>query len=121
MTGRARTAIYRSPHEVSRQGTNPESLRRRRASGRAQVNDDIFDLGPGDFASIPAGVAHTFDNIRKEPAKAINLMTFGGFDDFLATEARLRHDTAAMARLEEKHGVTILGPPLRVKLGLRST
>ncbi|WP_394827859.1 cupin domain-containing protein [Pendulispora albinea] len=88
-----------------------------------QVDDETFDLGPGDFATIPPGVAHTFDNIRNDqpPVKAINLMTFGGFDGFLAEEARLRRqsaDPATFEELAEKYGATILGPPLRVKLGL---
>jgi quercetin dioxygenase-like cupin family protein len=32
-----------------------------------QIGEDVLDLMPGDFASIPPGVAHTFDNIKKDP------------------------------------------------------
>src|SRR5262245_21502032 len=31
-----------------------------------QVRDELFDLGPGDFATVPPGIPHTFDNIRKD-------------------------------------------------------
>ncbi len=29
-----------------------------------QAGEEILDLGPGDFLSIPPGVAHTFDNLH---------------------------------------------------------
>src|ERR1700728_5453630 len=28
-----------------------------------QAGEEVLDLGPGDFLSIPPGVAHTFDNL----------------------------------------------------------
>ena len=47
-----------------------------------QVGDDVFDLGPGDFATVPPGVPHTFGNIRNDqpPVKVCNLMTPGGLE-----------------------------------------
>jgi quercetin dioxygenase-like cupin family protein len=92
-----------------------------------QVGDEVIDLGPGDFASVPPGVPHTFDNIRKDqpPVKVCNLMTPGGIDAQFRDMARLGeaagdadNDGAAMARLRKKHGVTAVGPTLGVKLGL---
>ncbi|MCE9620893.1 MAG: cupin domain-containing protein [Actinomycetia bacterium] len=49
-----------------------------------QVGDELIDLGPGDFASVPPGLAHTFSNINADqpPVRAINLMTPGGFDAY---------------------------------------
>lgn len=29
-----------------------------------QAGEEILDLRPGDFLSIPPGVAHTFDNLH---------------------------------------------------------
>jgi quercetin dioxygenase-like cupin family protein len=39
----------------------------------------ILDLGPGDFISIPPGVAHTFDNVHNGDGlvRAVNVMTPG--------------------------------------------
>lgn len=88
-----------------------------------QVGDEVFDLGPGDFATVPPGIPHTFANTRKDqpPVKVCNLMTPGGVDEqfrdmsMLGEDAR---DPAKMAQVREKHGVTMVGPPLSVKLGL---
>lgn len=88
-----------------------------------QVGDDVFDLEPGDFATVPPGVPHTFANIREHqpPVKAINLMTPGGLDaQFrdMSSMGEAASDPAKMARLREKHGVTMVGPTLAVRLGL---
>jgi quercetin dioxygenase-like cupin family protein len=87
-----------------------------------QVGDNVFDLMPGDFATVPPGVAHTFDNIRADQpsAQVINLMTPGGLYAFFADRARLGSEVGA-ATIEElatRHGVELIGPPLRMKLGL---
>ena len=88
-----------------------------------QVGDEVFDLGPGDFATVPPGVPHTFGNIRKDqPAvKAVNLMTPGGLDEQfrdMALIGETASDPDKVAGLREKHGSTIVGPTLSVKLGL---
>jgi quercetin dioxygenase-like cupin family protein len=88
-----------------------------------QVGEEVFDLGPGDFASVPPGVPHTFDNTRKDqpPVKVCNLMTPGGLDaQFrdLATLGAGARDPVKAAPLREKHGVATVGPTLGVKLGL---
>lgn len=88
-----------------------------------QVGDELLDLMPGDFASVPPGIAHTFDNIRKDqpPVKACNLMTPGGLDEFFVTFNELgpaAQDPAKFAAACEKCGVTIVGPTIGDKLGL---
>lgn len=52
--------------------------------------------------------------------RAVNLMTPGGLDEFLEGVAGLGENApdSAMERLSDRHGVTWVGPPLRVKLGL---
>ncbi len=88
-----------------------------------QVGDDVFDIGPGDFLSVPPGVAHTFDNLHNgaEPVRAINIMTPGGlfdmFDKMAEVEAGPDHDEA-IRQVAEQHGTELIGPPLRVRLGL---
>lgn len=88
-----------------------------------QVGEDVFDLGPGDFATVPPGVPHTFDNVRKDqpPVKVVNVMTPGGLDaQFrdMSSMGAAGGDPAKVAQLREKHGVTTVGPTLGVKLGL---
>ena len=88
-----------------------------------QVGDDVHDLGPGDFASVPPGVPHTFDNIRKDqpPVKLCNLMTPGWLDRQFRDMSELAGsiaDSADAARHRKKHGVTHVGPTLGEKLGL---
>lgn len=87
-----------------------------------QVEDELFDLGPGDFASVPPGVRHTFDNVRADqpPVKAVNLMVPGGIDVFFEELGDLGEQPAAsdVNRIGAANGVTFVGPPLRVKLGL---
>jgi mannose-6-phosphate isomerase-like protein (cupin superfamily) len=87
-----------------------------------QVEDDVFELGPGDYASVPPGVRHTFDNVRADqpPVKAVNLMVPGGLGVFLEGLGELGEQPAEpdLNRLGEANGVTFVGPALRVKLGL---
>lgn len=87
------------------------------------AGEDIFDLEPGDFLSVPPGTPHTFDNLHNGDAavRAINVVTPGGlfemFDE-MATLASGYDDPEAMAEVAFRHGTDILGPPLRVRLGL---
>lgn len=85
-----------------------------------QAGEELIDLGPGDFATVPPGIAHTFDNVRKDqpPVKVINLMTPGGLDAQFRDTALAARDPAKIAELREKYGVATVGPTLGVKLGL---
>lgn len=84
-----------------------------------QIGDDIIELKPGDFATAPPGVAHTFTNTEAEgTARMVNIMTPGiGFDRYIAA-AMSGTDPAEMERLDKQYGVTMVGPPLPAKLGL---
>ena len=87
-----------------------------------QVGDEVFDLGPGDFLSVPPGVAHTFDNLHNgaSPVTAINIMTPGGlFDMFDAMGHAVpgEHGDAPW-QVAEAYGTIIIGPPLRERLGV---
>lgn len=87
-----------------------------------QCDDDVVELGPGDFITVPPGVPHTFDNIRKDqpPVKVINLMTPAGYEGVFAANEGLDDDAAQAVRdrINADHEVTYVGPPLKVKLGL---
>jgi mannose-6-phosphate isomerase-like protein (cupin superfamily) len=88
-----------------------------------QCGDDVFDLNPGDFATVPPGLPHTFDNIRADqpPVKVINLMTPGGYEGYFAANENeaATTDPVLKQRTEEKFDVTYVGPPLAETLGLR--
>ena len=90
---------------------------------RLQVGDEMIDLMPGDFASVPPGIAHTFDNIQRDqpPVTVCNLMTPGGLDAFIVAVNEVDptgEDLAKLVTVAEKFGITVVGPPLRAKLGL---
>jgi mannose-6-phosphate isomerase-like protein (cupin superfamily) len=87
-----------------------------------QFDDEVVELGPGDFCSVPPGVPHTFDNIRKDqpPVKVINLMTPAGYEGVFAANENLDEgaDPAVRDQINADHEVKFIGPPLKVKLGL---
>jgi len=88
-----------------------------------QVGDEVFDLLAGDFATVPPGISHTFDNVRKDqpPVRVCNLMVPGGLDDFFVSLNALGpqpHDPAQLAAAGETAGVTFVGPTIGQKLGL---
>ena len=89
-----------------------------------QIGDKVIELAPGDFASAPPGVPHTFENADAEqgPVRVVNVMTPGiGFDRFIEQFVALQKrgaEAAEMERLSQECGVQIVGPPLSVTLGL---
>lgn len=87
-----------------------------------QVGEELVDLGPGGFLSVPPGVPHTFDNLRDGgPVRGINVMTPGGLFDMFDAMARVEDGPGQADRVRlvaEQHGTEIIGPPLRVRLGL---
>lgn len=88
-----------------------------------QVEDDIFDVGPRDFLSVPPRVAHTFDNLRNgdKPVRGINLMTPGGHFDMFNEMGGVGPGPDQADTLREvsaRHGTIVVGPPLRVTLDL---
>jgi mannose-6-phosphate isomerase-like protein (cupin superfamily) len=88
-----------------------------------QVGDDVFDIGPGDFLSIPPRVPHSFDNLHNgdAPVRAVNVMTPGGLFDMFDEMADVPpgpEQSAELGQVAAGHGTLIVGPPLRVTLGL---
>jgi mannose-6-phosphate isomerase-like protein (cupin superfamily) len=88
-----------------------------------QLDDEIVELGPGDFATAPPGVAHSFTNARPEQpvCRGLNLMTPGnGFDRYLDQLERLAAagDHESLDLLNAEFGVTLVGPSIAERLGL---
>lgn len=85
-----------------------------------QVGDEVMELTPGDFASAPPGVPHTFTNTDpRRTARMLNVMSPAiGFDRLVAA-ARVTTDRAELERLATEYGLRVVGPSLPRKLGLR--
>jgi mannose-6-phosphate isomerase-like protein (cupin superfamily) len=88
-----------------------------------QAGDEILDLGPGEFISIPPRMAHTFDNVRNgdDLVRAVNVMTPGGLFPMIEDMARVPEGPEQLEGIKEatlRHGTHVVGPPLRVTLGL---
>lgn len=86
-----------------------------------QVGDDLIELQPGDFATVPPGVAHTFGNTDPDqpPVRAVNVMTPGGFDAYFREMMQLSGppDEATMNEIGRRHGMTWVGPTIAERLG----
>jgi anti-sigma factor ChrR (cupin superfamily) len=88
-----------------------------------QLDDEVVELGPGDFATAPPGVAHSFTNASPEQpmCRGLNLLTPGiGFDRYLERleRAAARGDHESSERLNAEFGVTVVGPSVAERLGL---
>ena len=85
---------------------------------KVQIGDDTTICESGDFAYVPAGTPHAFVNISDEPGEFIAVFTPGGTDKFfeefgpMMNSASGPPEQAKVAALLEKHGMTLLGPPL---------
>lgn len=79
----------------------------------AAVGDESFDLGPGDFAFLPKGVAHSLTNRSDPPARFVFVSAPGGFehlmDDFVEA-ARNGHGpgSAQWQEIETRHALHFL-------------
>jgi mannose-6-phosphate isomerase-like protein (cupin superfamily) len=91
---------------------------------RLQVGERMVDAKAGDFLFIPKGVVHTYVNLKQERARAVGVLTPGGFDKFVEEMAAYqasvhgKPDPARVAEIAAKHKQKQVGPPLAVKLGL---
>jgi quercetin dioxygenase-like cupin family protein len=87
-------------------------------SGRfkVRVGDEERVLEPGGFAFMPSSLPHAFLNLTDEPAEVIVVYTPGGGHRFYAELGPLTRngtpDRDAVAACFERHGMTLVGPPL---------
>ena len=84
---------------------------------KVQIGDDTTICESGDVVYIPAGTPHAFINISNEPGEFIFVITPGGTDKFFEEFAPMMSgddppDQEKIAATLEKHGMTLLGPPL---------
>ena len=87
-------------------------------SGRfkVRIGDELHMLEPGGFAYMPSGLAHAFLNLTDEPAELIVVYSPGGCREFyeqLGPATRTASpDRNEVAAIFERHGMSLLGPPL---------
>jgi quercetin dioxygenase-like cupin family protein len=81
-----------------------------------QIGEERSRLAEGGFAYLPSGVPHAFLNLTDEPAEIVVVYTPGGGHTFYEELGPLTRngnpDRAAVAAVFERHGMTLLGPPL---------
>jgi len=87
-------------------------------SGRfkVRIGDELHTLEPGGFAYLPAGVPHAFLNLTDRPAELIVVYTPGGcqrfYEELGPATRSATPDLAEVAAIFERHGMSLLGPPL---------
>jgi quercetin dioxygenase-like cupin family protein len=83
---------------------------------KVRVGDQIQTLGPGGFAYLPAGLPHAFLNLTDEPAELIVVYTPGGchrfYEELGPATRTAAPDRDEIAAIFERHGMSLLGPPL---------
>jgi len=83
---------------------------------KVRVGEEIHTLEKGGFAYLPSGLPHTFLNLTDEPAELIVVYTPGGcrgFYEELGPATRVADpDREQVAAIFERHGMSLLGPPL---------
>ena len=85
-------------------------------SFKVRIGAETFRLDEGGFAYLPSKIPHAFLNLTDQPAEIIVVYTPGGGHTFYAELGpATRHgtpDRSAVAAIFEKHGMSLLGPPL---------
>lgn len=87
-------------------------------SGRfkIRIGDELHTLDCGGFAYLPAGLPHAFLNLTDEPAEIIVVYTSGGghrfYEELGPATRTATPDRDEIAAIFERHGMTLLGPPL---------
>jgi quercetin dioxygenase-like cupin family protein len=83
---------------------------------KVRIADELFQLEQGGFAYLPSEVPHAFLNLNDQPAQIIVVYTPGGghkfYEELGPATRNGTPDRAAIAAIFEKHGMSLLGPPL---------
>ena len=83
---------------------------------KVRIGDELFQLEQGGFAYLPSEVPHAFLNLTDQPAQIIVVYTPGGghkfYEELGPATRNGTPDRAAIAAIFEKHGMSLLGPPL---------
>lgn len=85
-----------------------------------RLGDVEHELGPGGFAWMPRGVPHAFANVGQDTARWLGVISPPGRMEefFQAVHSELANhdgppDPELLMELNARHGIEVLGPPLR--------
>ena len=73
-----------------------------------QVGDELFTASAGEVVLMPRGVRHTFWNPGPDSAKALDIVTPGGLENYYEAVARIADAPDVMDRLatmDERFGI----------------
>jgi quercetin dioxygenase-like cupin family protein len=73
-----------------------------------EIGDEVLSARPGDLVAKPRGIWHAFWNASDAPARLLEVISPGGFENYFAELAPLLHperDFEGLARLQEKYGL----------------
>jgi quercetin dioxygenase-like cupin family protein len=94
-----------------------ETLHVQRGRFKVKIGEQEHTLETGGFAYMPAGLPHAFLNLTDQPAELIIVFAPGGghafFEELGPATRNTNPDRAEIAAIFERHGMTLLGPPLR--------
>ena len=87
---------------------------------RVRLGEQTYTATAGATVYMPKGVPHTFCNPFEEPAKALGVITPGGFERFFEDQVLLmrslpegaRPNYADMEAIARKYGGVLMGPPM---------
>jgi quercetin dioxygenase-like cupin family protein len=83
---------------------------------KVRIGDDVFELEEGGFAYLPSKIPHAFLNLTDQPAEIIVVYTPGGghkfYEELGPATRNGAPDRTLVAAIFEKHGMSLLGPPL---------
>jgi quercetin dioxygenase-like cupin family protein len=80
----------------------------------AQLGDQVVHGGPGDVIAKPRGIPHAFWNAGDEPARVLEIITPGGFEEYFAALGELLAsggppDAAALQALTDRFSIDMDG------------
>jgi quercetin dioxygenase-like cupin family protein len=74
-----------------------------------QIGDEVRYAGPGELVEKPRGIAHAFWNRTDEPARVLEVIAPGGFEQYFAELAPLVNqcppDLAGVGALAARYGL----------------
>ncbi len=93
-----------------------ETVHVQRGRFKVRVGEEDYLLEAGGFAYMPMGLPHAFLNLTDQPAELIVTYAPGGghtfFEELGPATRTANPDRAEIAAIFERHGMTLLGPPL---------
>jgi quercetin dioxygenase-like cupin family protein len=93
-----------------------ETIHVLRGRFKVRIGDQAHTLETRGFAYLPRGLPHAFLNLTDEPAEVIIVYTPGDGDKFYAelgpATRTANPDRQQVSAIFERHGMSLLGPPL---------